>query len=278
MFSRIPELNDFSETFAVADRNDIEKALLEMQKKGLCKDEQECFYNHVELMKRVFPDLKDLFESLKPLIKPRHLGSVLRSDVLNGVASQLGLPSSMSLIALVNALPDVLQLTNEVIQQRIGIFCVAETFKSFPMWAHYADNARGFVIEYKNLGEIFCGDGKTGVFDELKRVDYYKDERLAVQFHPSKLDEMFFSKHEDWDYEGEYRVVKPLCECKKKIAGDGSVRHFYKVDPEKYIKRIIVGWNGDFEEIRDYVKEKCDIPVVQAKVKDGNIVVSKNGN
>ena len=39
MFSRIPELNDFSETFAVADKKDIAKSLSEMQKKGLRKDE-----------------------------------------------------------------------------------------------------------------------------------------------------------------------------------------------------------------------------------------------
>ena len=141
------------------------------------------------------------------------------------------------------------------------------------MWAHYADNARGFVVEYKNLGEIFSGDGETDVFGVLKKVECYTGKRLAVQFHPSKLNEMFFSKHEAWKYEGEYRVVKPLNECKKRFVGNGVERFFYWIDPKKYIKRIIVGWNGDVDEIRNFVKNECDIPVVQAVVRDGNIVV-----
>ena len=273
MFSRIPELNDFSETFAVADKKDIAKSLSEIQKKGLRKDELVRLSNHVELMKKVFPDLKDLFESLKTLCLPDQLGSALRFDKIKLLASQFGLSFDNPLNVLIDALPNILQLTNEMIQQRIGIFCVAKTFKNFPMWAHYADNARGFVVEYKNLGEIFSGDGETGVFGVLKKVEYYTGKRLAVQFHPSKLNEMFFSKHEAWKYEGEYRVVKPLNECKKRFVGNGIERHLYKINPQKYIKRIIVGWNGDVDEIRNFVKNECDIPVVQAVVRDGNIVV-----
>lgn len=275
MFSRIPELNDFSETFAVADRNDIEKSLPEIQKNGLGKDEQGCFCNHVELMKKIFPDLKDLFDALKSLGLSNQLDSLLQPDSISRLASQFGVPLKDPLAEFKDVLPEMLQLTNENIQERIGIFCVAEIFESFSLWAHYADNAKGFVIEYKNLGELFKGDGKTDVLDKLTKVEYYDGERRAVQFHPSKLNEMFFSKHNSWKYEGEYRVIKPLSECKKIIVGNGCEKHFYKIDPKEYINRIIVGWKGDFEDIRDYVKNMCEIPVVQAVVEEGNIVISK---
>ena len=67
LFSRIPELNDFSETFAVADKEEIDCSLAEMRRDGCSEEAQRCFYEHVELMKKVFPEFKNVFEPIRSL-------------------------------------------------------------------------------------------------------------------------------------------------------------------------------------------------------------------
>jgi len=271
LFSRIPELNDFSETFAVADKEEIDCSLAEMRRDGCSEEEQRCFYEHVELMEKVFPEFKNVFESFKSLNLSRPF-PFIQIDGLIQMAAGRGLGIN-SLNGMTNVLPSFLQLTNELIQDRVGIFCVSEDVKNFPMWAHYADNAKGFVVEYKNLEKLFSGDG-TKMLNQIQEVGYYGEKRPAVSLKPDKLNALFFSKQEKWDYEAEWRVVKPLAECKKKSVGCGSERCFFKMEnPKEYISRIIVGWNGNLEEVKSIVDEKLGVPVVQANVVNGNIEI-----
>ncbi|WP_176407165.1 DUF2971 domain-containing protein [Fibrobacter sp. UWB4] len=271
LFSRIPELNDFSETFAVADKEEIDRSLAEMRRDGCSEEEQRCFYEHVELMEKVFPEFKNVFESFKSLNLSRpfpfsQIGGLIQMVAGNGLEIN-------PLNKMMNILPSFLQLTNELIQDRVGIFCVSEDVDNFPMWAHYADNAKGFVVEYKNLEVLFCGDG-TKMLNQIQEVDYYGVERPAVSLKPDKLNALFFSKQGKWSYETEWRVVKPLAECKKKSVGCGSERSFFKMEnPKDYISRIIVGWNGNLEEVKSIVDEKMGVPVVQANVVNGNIEI-----
>ena len=44
-------------------------------------------------------------------------------------------------------------------------------------------------------------------------------------------------------------------------------------NPKDYISRIIVGWNGNLEEVKSIVDEKLGVPVVQANVVNGNIEI-----
>ena len=271
LFSRIPELNDFSETFAVADKEEIDCSLAEMRRDGCSEEEQRCFYEHVELMEKVFPEFKNVFEPFKSLNLSRpfpfaQIGGLIQMVAGNGLEIN-------PLNKMMNILPSFLQLTNELIQDRVGIFCVSEDVDNFPMWAHYADNAKGFVVEYKNLEVLFCGDG-TKMLNQIQEVDYYGAERPAVSLKPDKLNALIFSKQGKWSYETEWRVVKPLAECKKKSVGCGSERSFFKMEnPKDYISRIIVGWNGNLEEVKSIVDEKMGVPVVQANVVNGNIEI-----
>ena len=166
-------------------------------------------------------------------------------------------------------------LIDEVLD-KIGIFSVSTKFDNFPMWAHYAKDENGFVVEYDNLNELFTGD-ETGILDELRRVVYYEGKRPAVTLAPSDLTELLFAKHADWSYEREWRVIKPLSGCESKTVGENKVKYFFKapnIYPERYVKRIIVGWKGDFEKIKNIVsKYNSKILVVQAKVENGNIII-----
>ena len=260
MFSRIPELNDFSEEFAVVDKEEMDESFDRISRGGCSEKEKKNLGREAAFLGKLPLDgIKDI------------LMKTVKSAVTESSQTSENIVQT-----LLNKLPDVLQKTNADIQKNIGIFCVAEKFDIFPMWAHYADDARGFAVEYDNLDELFAGD-ETGIFNKLKKVVYYNGKRPAVTFSPSDLTELVFSKCEDWGYEREWRVVKPLSECELKTIGENKVKHFFKaqnVAPERYVKRIIVGWRGNLEEIKDIVsKYNSKIPVVKADVKDGNIVI-----
>ena len=272
LFSRIPELNDFSETFAVADKEEIDCSLAEMRRDGCSEEEQRCYYEHVELMEKVFPEYKSTFEPFSSLDLISQPFPFLKMNGLDRLIAGMGLPKNL-LNKITNALPNLLQFMNESIQDKVGIFCVSKTVKNFPMWAHYADNAKGFVVEYKNLEKLFSGD-ETKALNQIQKVKYYRNKRPAVTLKPERLIALFFSKQGKWSYEAEWRVVKPLAECKKKSVGCGSERSFFKMEnPKDYISRIIVGWNGNLEEVKSIVDEKLGVPVVQANVVNGNIEI-----
>ena len=250
MFSKIPELNDFSETFALTDREEINNSLLKISHNGLDEQLSKMLTKHDKFLKKFSQDKID------SVIKH------FRSQII----------SSGHTNNTVNVLPEMLNEINKIIQDEIGIFCVSENVNCFPMWAHYADNAKGFAVEYINLEEVFQGD-ETGELNELKKVNY-SEKRPPVTLEPAPLMAMLYSKHQDWSYEREHRVIKHLSECTKEKLSDNSIKFFYKIDPGKYIKRIIVGWNGNFEEIHDIVSKNCSsIEVIQAKVRNAEIIV-----
>ena len=257
MFSKIPELNDFSETFALTDREEINNSFSKISKEKLNRSSIETLTKHAAFLKMFSPD---------------KIQTILQ-DTRNRISSNNPWLSPHGFIGdAINELPKMLNEINKIIQDEIGIFCVSENVNCFPMWAHYADNAKGFAVEYINLEEVFQGD-KTGELNELKKVNY-SEKRPPVTLEPASLMAMLYSKHQDWSYEREHRVIKHLSECTKEKLSDNSIKFFYKIDPGKYIKRIIVGWNGNFEEIRDIVsKNSSSIEVIQAKVRNAEIIV-----
>lgn len=260
MFSRIPELNDYSETRAVIDEKEIKESAVRIRQNGLNASEIENMYMQARLLDKIF--------STDAHTKRAELINQKKENYFSETAS-------------FEDLKNLLQDLIDKIQQKTGIFCISTKVKNFPMWAHYANNGKGFVVEYDNLDELFTGDD-SGILNKLIKIDYYDGKRPAVTLSPSDLKELFFSKHKDWSYECEYRVVKSLSECKLKTNVENKEKHFFKaqnVAPERYVKRIIVGWTGDLEKIRNIVsKYNSKIPVVQAKVENGNIVIPQTPN
>ncbi len=233
-----------------------------MQEKGLNQLELRNLDMQAKLMNRIFSTSK--------------YTNQVRQITLN-------LREHLSQYSSLESLREQLQNTLNEVLQKVGIFCVSTKFDNFPMWAHYVKDKNGFVVEYDNLQELFMGDN-TGVFNELKEVVYYEGKRPAVTLSPSDLTELICSKHIDWSYEREWRVVKLLSKCQKVNVknrdGKECERHIFKVPNnalERIVKRIIVGWNGNLKEIKQLVsKYNSKIAVVQAEIKDGNIVVPQS--
>jgi hypothetical protein len=160
--------------------------------------------------------------------------------------------------------------TIESIRAGIGILSLSERYDSLPMWAHYADLARGFAVVFENLERSFEGDG-TGSLNVPKRVDY-PDEFIGMTYDPSTQDRLFFSKLSDWSYEREWRVVTALKGCR--LSSDGKL-YLRDVDP-LHVTDVICGWRvgkDEFLSFRDDLKQVNPNARLIAATLDGGRVV-----
>ena len=84
----------------------------------------------------------------------------------------------------------------------LGIFSLSEKNDSILMWSHYADDHKGFCIEFERR------DQKENFLSHFmcRRVQYstrYPDLNRVLE----SLDVNFYSKAKDWNYEAEWRLV-----------------------------------------------------------------------
>ena len=172
-----------------------------------------------------------------------------------------------------SALDQYLMDMSHVIRSKVGFFCLSKRFDSLPMWAHYAANATGFVVEYINLDTVFCGD-ETGILRQLRDVSY-EPEIEGVTFAPCSHESLFFSKYSDWSYESEVRAVLPLAECRAQSA-DGRTLYLYDL-PLKSLHRLVLGWNIDPSKAKDIQVAVAEtnpcVQVVQAHFRRGKISI-----
>ncbi len=93
------------------------------------------------------------------------------------------------------------------ILERMYVLCLAQRWDSHLMWAHYCSSHHGFVIRYRPeiINVLRSRDG----FLASRNVIYRKGVPELRWFN-SLQDvqmEILFSKSQEWQYEGEHRVV-----------------------------------------------------------------------
>jgi hypothetical protein len=147
----------------------------------------------------------------------------------------------------------------------VGIISFTEDFTNPLMWAHYADEHRGMVIEFNNeeplfedsrklSGERKCrfGDNTLGdTYEFPQKVIYRREipsfERLESmtpnsrsEYHWKKfLQRIFFTKANDWIYEKEMRSVLRLCDADKVICEDNeNIRRICSQNKEIMIQNL----------------------------------------
>lgn len=133
----------------------------------------------------------------------------------------------------------LLLATAREMSSKVGLFCLSLRYDSLPMWAHYAANASGIAVEFRDLDKVFRGD-ETGVLQQPISVRYDR-EHSGVSFEPKSHETIFFSKFHGWSYEQEVRVVLPLADCRTQFVGDRSI--YVNDIPARCVARLILGWN-----------------------------------
>ncbi|HEX6094791.1 MAG TPA: DUF2971 domain-containing protein [Thermoanaerobaculia bacterium] len=226
-FTPISELNDPSELSPTLSTDAVEASLERLRRDGYSDIDMV----HLRRQERVLSRLAPRFMVVGVPSSRQDATAVIR----------------LPLYDYIPALEALLIGAAEEISSKVGLFCLSRRYDSLPMWAHYARNAAGLVVEFRNLQKVFAGDD-TGVLAQPIAVTYER-ERSGMTFDPQSHESLFFSKFEDWNYEQEIRVVMPLAECRRvSPAGGGTAMHLYDVPPD-CVARVILGWNMPPDEI-----------------------------
>src|SRR5512135_205937 len=93
------------------------------------------------------------------------------------------------------------------IDQTFGILSLTESYDNLLMWAHYADEHRGVVVEIETSDPAFLEPDPDR--QDPREVRYsFSRPRLSVD--DQVLLDVFFTKSPQWEYEREYRIVRRL--------------------------------------------------------------------
>lgn len=222
-FTPYLDLNDPNEMFADIDWEDVVNSYRSLTDCGYDDHQFLWLQRQYHLLQKLIPGfVADNFPNNK-----EEAAQMLRhGDYLN---NKIGMQNHHEVII-------------EHIRKSVGVLSLSSTAESLPMWAHYAENAKGFVVEFRNLQNLFKGDD-TGSLNELKEVQYVENLR-GMTFDPCTQNRLFFSKHEDWRYENEWRVILPLSKCSQHENGP----YIHKID-NQYIASVICGWRCEEENI-----------------------------
>ena len=144
-------------------------------------------------------------EQLRPLLKDRI--SELKGVMEKVDLSSVKIPSPQNTVELIDD---------------VFVFCLSEVNDSILMWSHYASQHTGAVLQFKCLKDkdnVFCA--ATPVQYSVRIPPYgsrdewtnYINEGQAIDSE-KVFYEVATTKHTDWAYEREWRVIVPMKEKK----------------------------------------------------------------
>ncbi len=100
----------------------------------------------------------------------------------------------------------------------------ANMSNNLPMWAHYSNNHKGYCVKYKvgnkhTIRNVIYESKRISMsntfFNFLQKTDYgvkFRNNKYLeeAQIFSSILQDMFFMKHDSWEYEHEFRALYPF--------------------------------------------------------------------
>jgi Protein of unknown function (DUF2971) len=128
----------------------------------------------------------------------------------------------------------------ETVARQFGVLTLTERPDNLLMWAHYARNHEGFVLEVDATHAFF--DRPAAVGGRTHRVGKvaYSQTRPAVALTGYKGVEALFVKSAEWEYEQEWRMVLPLSESIQTIETPWPPIHLFPLPPAA-LSGVILG-------------------------------------
>jgi uncharacterized protein Usg len=103
--------------------------------------------------------------------------------------------------------------------EALGIFSLTEDPTHPLMWSHYASQHYGVVVEFDENHPWFNQKGSpTDDIRHLVRVSYVQDPHPRTWKQVNGTD-MLYTKNADWNYEREWRIIRPLKDGTEVTAG-----------------------------------------------------------
>jgi hypothetical protein len=136
------------------------------------------------------------------------------------------------------AMPVIREKLFNLLGTKLGILSLTEDPCNMAMWAHYAAEGRGFLLEFDSNNNFFHQRlGPNDDFREVRRVTYRN--RLPKLLSELDAVAVLYSKTPEWEYEKEWRMVLPLDQYTHKL--NEEVRLF--AFPADCLTGIVLGAN-----------------------------------
>lgn len=130
----------------------------------------------------------------------------------------------------------------------LGALCLTETPDSPLMWAHYAQDHTGFVIELDGHNDFFHDIGST---KQVRRVIYIEKRPSGTLSDLNPID-LFFTKSIHWIHEKEWRMLERLSNAVEIISKNDQSIYLFNIPPDA-IKSIIFGCRCNTSFIKETI-------------------------
>lgn len=120
--------------------------------------------------------------------------------------------------------------------KNIGVFSLSSSNNKTIMWSHYANNHQGYVIGFDSNHSFFKENQEKSI-TALSQINYVHERiKITDDDIDSSIKKILMTKHIDWHYEKEHRMIADLKKADKKI----GEKHLFKI-PHDAVKEIIIG-------------------------------------
>ena len=163
------------------------------------------------------------------------------------------------------------EITREL--NTLGILSLSETPSDLLMWAHYAANHTGFVLEFDDEHSWFWIERPKGDdCGNLRKVSY-SDQPSSLYLADLKAHEVFYTKGTKWEYEKEWRVIRPLAESSVRLGEDVFLFDL----PASLITSVISGLRTRNESIKE-LQSILQSNGLLTHIRIGHVVEDKSSN
>lgn len=200
-------------------------------------------------------DLNDPHDCMPGVIPPKDVAAfvdgVIARSALGGLLPGLGAQQQAHargvLIAQYEADVDALvERCFDIVRRnmnRAGVLSLTTSNDNLVLWAHYGDSHRGIVIGLRpGHAPLLKHPGESKSEGELLPVSYGPNRAVVAVDHIDLPVDVLFQKHDRWQYEDEWRMVRRLERCDVALKdGSGKERFFLcEIDPVA-VARVDVG-------------------------------------
>jgi hypothetical protein len=178
-------------------------------------------------------------------------------------------------------LPQTIKTIYEMNDKNFGILSLSEESTSAYMWERYADQGRGFLVEFDPSHSWFRQKIKEDDdLRHLRRVAYVADRTPAYLLATSAQDYLY-TKETKWDYEKEWRIILNFNSAACKVGKDntGTDVLLFAIPPGCLIS-VTVGYNASHEfveQVRTAIAANPSLPHVCLRAarrqEDGSIEI-----
>jgi len=164
--------------------------------------------------------------------------------------------------ALINQPTRIEELLERTASKQL-LLSLSERPDSSPMWAHYADNSKGFVIAFDTSSQFFRR-GDKGELQGLHKVKYFDGRVSEIMDDPFAA---LISKQADWSYEREWRLYARAEDVTEVLTGGAEDIHLVNF-PREAVQRVVLGLRASAkleEDLRSIMSAFPSVPLMRLK-------------